>query len=103
LSGPGLDDDAERTGGFSPVTPRFFESAACGCKLIGIYPQNEDFLYFRINEICANVSDYKSFRNLVLRYLNDQSIPEYAEVLGLHLTSKRAAELLTKLSSTYAK
>jgi hypothetical protein len=103
LSTPGLDADVERTGGFSPVTPRFFESAACGCNLIGIYPENADFAYFGINQICANVKDYESFRTKVLEKLSDKATPDHKEFLARHLTSHRAVELREKLSDNYAK
>ncbi|HLA58614.1 MAG TPA: hypothetical protein VK622_07630 [Puia sp.] len=103
LSAPGLDDDAERTGGFSPVTPRFLESAACGCHLIGIYPENDDFVYFGINQICVNVDNYESFRRVILSCLRDEKVPDYREFLQNHLTSKRAIELKEKLSFGYAK
>lgn len=97
LSAPGLDDDGVRTGGFSPVTPRFLESAACNCHLIGIYPDNEDFLYYGINEICVNVKDYESFRRQVLMCLDQKVVPNYQTFLKRHLTSKRATELKEKL------
>lgn len=98
LSAPGLDVDGERTGGFSPVTPRFLESAACGCHLIGVYPENADFAYYGIDQICANVHDYKSFRDTILKFLRDEKIPDYRDFLANHVTSRRAMELKAKLS-----
>jgi hypothetical protein len=97
VSAPGLDDDKKRTGGFSPVTPRFLESAACGCKLLGLYPQNDDFEYYGIKEVCASVSSYDQFRDLACKYLTQKTIPDYANFLEGHLTSKRTNELLNKL------
>ncbi|MDH4088847.1 MAG: glycosyltransferase [Cyclobacteriaceae bacterium] len=98
LSAPGLDADSKRTGGFSPVTPRFLESAACGCKLIGIYPENDDFVHYGINNICANVKTYEEFQSLVLNYLKDPTIPDYREFLLTHLTTQRATQLLAAIS-----
>lgn len=98
LSAPGLDADAVRTGGFSPVTPRFLESAVCGCHLVGVYPENADFTYYGIDQICTKVSDYKSFRDSILKFLIDEKIPDYREFLVNHITSRRAMELKQKLS-----
>lgn len=103
VSAPGLDDDAQRTGGFSPVTPRFLESAACGCHLVGVYPDNDDFRYFGIDEICANVTDYDSFKSIVLQYLHSQSAADHRSFLTRHLSGTRANELKEKLSLHYAK
>jgi hypothetical protein len=98
VSAPGLDDDAQRTGGFSPVTPRFLESAACGCHLVGIYPDNDDFRFFGIDEVCVNVGNYDSFKRIVLQYLQDQKTPDSNSFLQRHLSGKRATELKDKLS-----
>jgi hypothetical protein len=102
LSAPGLDSDAERTGGFSPVTPRFLESAACGCHLMGVYPLNDDFIYYGIDQICVNIDGYENFKTLVLSYLKDQRTPAYRKFLQSHATSNRAFELIEKISSHYA-
>ncbi len=99
VSAPGLDEDRERTGGFSPVTPRFLESAACGCKLLGLYPQNDDFEFYGIKEVCTSVTSYDQFRNLACEYLAQRTIPDYTSFLESHLTSKRANELLNKLKN----
>jgi hypothetical protein len=98
LSAPGLDDDAKRTGGFSPVTPRFLESAACDCCMVGLYPANDDFTYYGIDKICKNVQDYTAFRSAVLKFLQDPQLPDHREFLARHLTSQRAVELKEKLS-----
>lgn len=103
LSAPGLDGDAERTGGFSPVTPRFLESAACGCRLVGIYPENDDFAFYEINKICSNIVSYDNFRRTILTFLDSQEIPGYQDYLSNHLTSKRAFKLEEKFKSRYAK
>lgn len=97
LSAPGLDDDVKRTGGFSPVTPRFLESAACGCQLIGVYPENDDFIHYDIGKICKYVNDYNTFKSIVLGFLDANSIPDYQAFLINHLSSKRAQELKHKL------
>jgi hypothetical protein len=100
VSAPGLDDDKIRTGGFSPVTPRFLESASCGCHLIGLYPQNADFEYYGIKEICNAVASFDEFKKVTLDYLNKTNPPDFTQFLEKHLTSNRAAELLSKLYKT---
>ena len=102
VSAPGLDNDKTRTGGFSPVTPRFFESAACGCKLLGIYPQNADFEFYGIKEVCPSVTSYDQFRILAANYLGDPAVPDFSSFLKNHITSKRANELLNKLQGPNA-
>ncbi len=97
VSAPGLDNDKVRTGGFAPVTPRFLESAACGCKLIGIYPDNTDFNYYGIQEVCVSVQNYDQFKNILTSYLETKTIPDHQAFLQRHLTSKRANELLSKI------
>lgn len=98
LSAPGLDDDIERTGGFSPVTPRFLESAACGCHMIGIYPENDDFKYYGIAKICKKVHSYEAFRNTVLENLGTDNQPNYHDFLRKNLSSIKGQELKNKLS-----
>jgi hypothetical protein len=97
VSAPGLDDDKVRTGGFSPVTPRFLESAACGCKLIGIYPNNADFEYYLMKEVCESVSNYSEFKKATSEYLSNPLAPDYSRFLARHTTSRRANELIEKL------
>lgn len=98
LSAPGLDGDSVRTGGFSPVTPRFFESAACRCFMLGIYPENEDFMYYGIEKVCENIKDYNSFKEKVLSFLRSESFPDYSKFLKVNLSSVRANELKIKMS-----
>ncbi len=99
LSAPGIDSDSVRTGGFSPVTPRFFESAACGCHLVGVYPDNEDFKYMKIHEICPRISDYDHFKATILDFLNRGSIPNYQRYLSKNVTSIRAKEMMDEIRS----
>lgn len=93
VSSPGLDNDKLRTGGFSPVTPRFLESAACRCHLLGIYPDNADFEFYEINQICQTINDYNHFKKLIGMCLYSQPTPDFTTFLQKHLTSKRALEL----------
>ncbi|MEO6979731.1 MAG: hypothetical protein ABI113_15185, partial [Mucilaginibacter sp.] len=47
----GIDGDEERTGGFSPVTPRFLEMVSAGCHIMARYPVNEETQYFELDKI----------------------------------------------------
>lgn len=98
VSAPGMDEGDKRTGGFSPVTPRFLESAASGCWLIGAYPENDDFVWYGIREVCESVKAYDAFERQAIRYLADPKSPDYSTFLQRHLTSERARQLL-KISS----
>jgi hypothetical protein len=100
VSAPGLDNDRNRTGGFSPLTPRFFEGAASGCRMIGLYPENEDFNYYGISQICPSVKTFGEFRHFVSTYLDDFKIPDHTSFLQKHLTSSKAIELLNKLKKS---
>lgn len=93
VSAPGLDEDRHRTGGFSPVTPRFFEAAACACHLIGIYPDNSDFRFNEIDKICVNVRNYETFKSAVLHCLGSPQQPDHTAFLQRHVTSKTADKL----------
>jgi hypothetical protein len=97
VSAPGLDDDQVRTGGFSPVTPRFLESAACGCGMIGIYPDNDDFKYYKIDDICVSVRHYHEFKEKLMDLLSKENF-SYDTFLQQHVTSRRAEELKKELS-----
>jgi len=98
MSSPGLDNGIGRTGGFNPVTPRFLESAANYCYLLGRYPDNEDFSYFGISEICQEISDYNLFEKNIISMLATKfnKFTEYDQFLEKHYTSKRV-ELLNEI------
>lgn len=69
-SSPGLcKEELPRTGGFSPVTPRFFEAAAHCCHMVGIYPDNKEFMGSNIPDVCQRVGSYAEFYESVERLL----------------------------------
>lgn len=93
LSSPGIDGGEKRTGGFNPVTPRFYESAVKYCYMVGRYPENgEDFNYNKINSVCKNADSYLEFENYVSEMLatpfNQQE--KYQKFIKKHLTSATA-------------
>jgi hypothetical protein len=97
VAAPGMDVDSIRTGGFAPLTPRFLESAACRCRLIAMYPDNEDFRWYNITEVAAPVGDYESFLRLAEEYIDERTAPDYSAFLKKHVTSLRAQQLSTVL------
>lgn len=64
-STPGIDGDRTDTNGFSPVTPRFFESLSCGCNIVMRYKLNSDVKYYGLPEHWENASDYQTFERLL--------------------------------------
>jgi hypothetical protein len=62
VSAPGIDGGEARTGGLNPVTPRFYESAAARCHLIGRFPADgADFETNRVGTVCPNVHTFDEF------------------------------------------
>lgn len=99
LSAPGIDieEDRKRTGGFSPVTPRFLESAACGCHMVGLFPDNDDFKYYEVERACKKIEDYTMFRETILSNLKSDKLPNHQDFINKHLSSVKAQELKYKL------
>jgi hypothetical protein len=62
VSSPGIDGGENRTGGFNPVTPRFYESAAARCQLIGRFPAHgKDMIENRVASVCRRVLSFDDF------------------------------------------
>ena len=106
VSSPGNDEanltDKQRTGGFSPVTPRFFEAAVNYSIGIGIFPDNPDYIHCKIKEAAIAVTTYEEFEDCVLR------APDYAywkpkidAFLELHWTDKRIEEVRQRINSIH--
>lgn len=90
LSSPGIDGgDKTRTGGYNPVTPRFYESAINYCYLVGRFPDTPDFIYNKVSSVCERPQDYESFETLVLDMLSKpfSQQEKYEAFIQDHLTS----------------
>jgi hypothetical protein len=75
VSSPGIDGGEIRTGGFNPVTPRFYESAALGCQLVGRYPRDGiDFVANDVSSVCPHVESYSDFCEIVDAAINGQAV-----------------------------
>lgn len=91
-STPGIDGGQDRTGGFSPVTPRLFELATAGCSIIARYSENTDTDYFKLNSFFPSANDYSLFEQQLRAALNSdvKQVLDYNETfLSQHYTSKR--------------
>lgn len=93
VSTPGCDKG--RSGEFGNidfVTPRFFESAAFYCHMIGRYTENDETEELRLGEVCPNVKSYKEFEKLMDLYLGtlDWDWTAQRDWTKRNLTSERA-------------
>ena len=104
VSTVGMDGSRE-TGGIDPVSPRFYESLAAGCRLLGRIPDNSEFRESGMNRLCRHVDSYDNFETALLAFLADDSNPREAcmPFLQQNLASTLAARILAgiyTLSST---
>jgi len=99
VSTAGMDGSRD-TGGFNPVSPRFYESAAGFCRIVGRFPHSEEFEIFGINNIADRVGCYDEFETSVLDYLGRpfDKLKEYRELLMRNTTSRRAPLILNAVS-----
>lgn len=106
VSTAGMDGSRD-IGGFDPVSPRFYESAAGYCRLIGRFPHNDEFECFGINRIADRVESYQEFEKIVMNYIDKpfDRIADYQKILRQHTTSYRTVLIenaLQKLSGLRA-
>lgn len=93
-------DGSRNTGGIDPVSPRFLESMAAGCHLVGRIPDNEEFAATGLTRVCHHVIDYEGFRNTVLDLLaRPDKQAEYRRILQQRLTSSLAPIIQRALGS----
>lgn len=75
------------------MTPRFYESAANQCLMIGRYTDNIEARSIGLADICPNISSYEEFSYVVSHYLNDDISDEMSALtsfLKSNVTSRRA-------------
>jgi hypothetical protein len=99
-STPGIDGDEERTGGFGPVTPRFLEMVAAGCKIIARYPQSAETAFYEMNKVCISCDNYSQFEQELSNALNSENscFAQNEVYLEKHYTSARIDLLKSILS-----
>ena len=90
VSTPGCEGQS-RFGNIDFVTPRFYESAALYCQLIGRYTDNEETRDLHLSEICPNVRKYSDFEEYMDKYLHEAcDWTKQIKFIKQNLTSKRA-------------
>jgi hypothetical protein len=90
-------DDSKKFHGIDFVTPRFFESAAFYCYMIGRYTENKETDLLGLSSICTNISSYESFENEISRLLSYKEFKykdQYDVFLKNNCTSKRCKEII---------
>lgn len=95
VSTPGCDGNRD-FGGIDFVTPRFYESAACYCQMVGRYSENAEIGLIGIKSVCSNVSNYDEFSHIInvsLRKNKSIDIVAYKDFLKKNCTSQRAKEI----------
>lgn len=91
VSSPGCDQ-TKNFGGIDFITPRFYESVACGCHLVGRYTENEETELLNLSSVCPNVKTYDEFCEVINKLLTNRTevTMEEKNFLKLNCTSKRA-------------
>ena len=95
VSSPGIDSSRD-FGGIDFITPRFYESAAFYSHMIGRYTKNEEADLISLEEVCANISSYDEFENILMNMLEidcNENITKYNDFLNKNKTSCRAIEM----------
>ena len=93
-------DGSRATGGIDPVSPRFLESMAAGCHLVGRIPDNAEFRNSGIAAQCHAITDYEGFKTTVLSLLtrHDTPVASYLPLLQQRRTSTLIPIILSALS-----
>lgn len=94
-------DGSRQTGGIDPISPRFLESMAAGCHLVGRIPDNSEFRDSGLAQLCHHVNSYQQFEKVTLELLADPVNPRerYRPFLQNRLTSSLVPIVRNALSS----
>ena len=102
VSTPGMDKSRTDFGNVDFFTPRFFESAAFYCHMIGRYAENNEADFLKIHSVCFNVKTKVEFfdsMDKMLKLPNEINVCKYKEFLDSNFTSKRADLIKTALQA----
>lgn len=86
-------DPAKDFGGIDFFTPRFYESMAADCYLVGQYTNNDEANILSIRDYCPNISTYEEFQEIIDNYLkgdNSELREFYYDFLKNNSSSARA-------------
>lgn len=84
--------DGGRFGRIDFITPRFYESAAVYCHLIGRYSDNQESNIVGVKEVCAMPKDYLGFKMAMDNALSTDNkilVQRYDNFLKNNVTSQR--------------
>jgi hypothetical protein len=90
LSSPGIDGGEKRTGGFNPVTPRFYEAAVKYCYIVARYPKEAaDFVQNGIERVALKPETFTEFEETIhsLLKMPFSRTESYRPFIQEHLTS----------------
>lgn len=91
---PGMDNNWQ-CNEIMPVSPRYLESIAAGCHLVGRIPCHDEFDLLGIRPFCSHADNYKVFENTVFKLLSAQSPPveKRYELLSRNTCTVRSKQL----------
>jgi hypothetical protein len=89
--------DPLRTGGVSPLTPRYLEAAMCGAILVGRAPRGCEYRNFP-SDFTLEPADYADFRRICDELLrDDEGRRERAELNRAHVLAEHGASARARL------
>lgn len=93
VSSPGAEGASRFGEGNDFITPRFYESAAAECYMLGRYTNNEEAQMLNIEKICPQINNFDTFCKIIDSYLSSQTFAKKTETddfLKKNVTSVRA-------------
>lgn len=94
VSTPGMDNSRE-TNGLDAVSPRFYESIAARCHMVGRIPDNDEIELLGIRPLCSNINHFEEFEETVIQLLHTECNQNaYNSFLQRNVTSQRAKIIL---------
>lgn len=98
-SPPGIDGDENRTAGYSQVTPRLLEIAACGCNVIARYRSHADTRFYELEKSFPSIDCYEDFEAaLDTARGTSPDMKLLSDWLDKHYTSARAQTIRSILA-----
>lgn len=96
----GVDGNRES---FDHITAKLFEGICAGCLMIGLYPETDESVAFRVSDVCPSVREYDDFERTLLLYMtldrDEEGYERYADFLSANRTSSRAKHLAESIRS----
>lgn len=97
----GIDGNAKS---FDHITAKLFEAISSGCLMIGIYPETDESIAFRVADICPSVFSYDDFKDILLKYIDtrrcEDGLSRYIRFIGANRTSNVAKHLASIINSS---